>query len=201
MLEEVVPAFERLRQQGKARFLGITALGQAAALRRVIGAARVFDTAQVAYNMLNPSAASPLPPGCPAHDFEGLMRDAAAADLGVIGIRVLAGGALSGEAARHPVAQAEVAPIGSGPDYRADVAQARRLRPLVAEGHAADLVEAALRFAIAAPQMGTALVGTATPEQLEHALAAVAKGPLPAAALARLAELQRSALAAGPAAR
>jgi L-galactose dehydrogenase/L-glyceraldehyde 3-phosphate reductase len=195
VLGEVVPAFERLRQQGKTRFLGITALGQPAALRRVIGA-RVFDTAQVAYNMLNPSPVAPLPPGSPAHDFEGLMRDAAAADVGVIGIRVLAGGALSGEEARHPIAQAEVAPIGSGPDYRADVAQARRLRPLIVEGHAADLVEAALRFAIAAPQMGTVLVGTATLGQLEHALAAVAKGPLSAAALGRLAELQRGGLAA-----
>jgi hypothetical protein len=39
--------------------------------------------------------------------------------------------------------------------------------------------------------MGTILVGIATPEQFEGALAAVEKGPLPKAALERLAELQR----------
>ena len=195
VLEEVVPAFERLREQGKTRFFGITALGQPAALRRVIGA-RVLDTAQIPYNLLNPSARAPLPAGLPVHDFEGSMRDAVAAGMGVIGIRVLAGGALSGEETRHPIAQPEVAPIGSGPSYRADVEQARRFRALVAEGYAADLVEAALRYAIAAPEMSTVLVGTATLDQLEHALAAAAKGPLSDEALARVAELQ-SGLAGG----
>jgi aryl-alcohol dehydrogenase-like predicted oxidoreductase len=55
----VVPAFERLRQQWKTRFLGLTAIGDTAALHRVIDA-RVFDSAQVVYNMLNPSAAGEL---------------------------------------------------------------------------------------------------------------------------------------------
>jgi aryl-alcohol dehydrogenase-like predicted oxidoreductase len=59
VLGEVVPAFERLRQQGKIRFLGITAIGDTATLYRVIGA---FDSAQVVYNMLNPSAGTELPP-------------------------------------------------------------------------------------------------------------------------------------------
>src|ERR1700674_2338647 len=46
VLDEVVPAFERLRQQGKMRFLGITAIGDTAALHRVLDA-RVVDSAQV----------------------------------------------------------------------------------------------------------------------------------------------------------
>ena len=40
--------------------------------------------------------------------------------------------------------------------------------------------------------MGTMLVGMATPQQFEDALAAVQKGPLPPAALNRLAALQRA---------
>src|SRR3954468_13455173 len=36
VLDDVVPAFERLRQQGKIRFPGITALGNTAALQLVI---------------------------------------------------------------------------------------------------------------------------------------------------------------------
>src|SRR5271157_2192074 len=59
VLDEVVPVFDKLRQQGKTRFLGITAVGDTAALHQVIDA-RVFDSAQVSYNMLNPSAASAL---------------------------------------------------------------------------------------------------------------------------------------------
>jgi aryl-alcohol dehydrogenase-like predicted oxidoreductase len=63
--------------------------------------------------------------------------------------------------------------------------------PLVTEGFAASLTEAATRFAISHPAMGTILVGMATPQQFEDALAAVRKGPLPPAALDRLAALQQ----------
>src|SRR5215470_1393685 len=56
VLGGVVPAFERLRQQGKIRFLGITAIGDTTALQQVIDAG-VFDSGQIVYNMLNPSAA------------------------------------------------------------------------------------------------------------------------------------------------
>ena len=95
VLGDVVPAFERLRQQGKTRFLGLTAIGDTTALHRVIDA-RAFDSAQVVYNMLNPSAATELPPNYPAQDYGRLFDHTRAAGVGVIGIRVLAGGALSG---------------------------------------------------------------------------------------------------------
>jgi aryl-alcohol dehydrogenase-like predicted oxidoreductase len=191
ILAEAVPALERLRDQGKARWFGITALGDAAALRHVLGAG-AFAAAQVPYNLLNPSAAGALPAGSAAPDQERLILHAAAADVGVIAIRVLAGGALSGTEARHPVAAREVEPIASGPSYAADVVQARRLRPLVEAGHAADLVEAALRFAIAPQAVSTALVGTSSLAELEHAVAAVRKGPLSAQALQLLDTLPRS---------
>jgi aryl-alcohol dehydrogenase-like predicted oxidoreductase len=191
VLTEVVPAFERLRQQGKTRFLGLTAVGETAALHQVIDA-RVFDTAQVVYNMLNPSAAVGLPANYPAQDYGRLFDHTKAAGVGVVGIRVLAGGALSGSAERHPIASAPPEPIGSAMSYDADIARARRLTPLVAEGFAATLTEAATRFALSHPAMGTILVGMATPEQFEGALAAVQKGPLPPAALERLSALQQA---------
>ncbi len=190
VLNEVVPAFEALRRQGKVRFLGITATGDAAALQEVIDA-KVFDSAQVIYNMLNPSAATAMPPDYPAQDYGKLFEHTRAAGVGVIGIRVLAGGALSGSAERHALAGAAPAPIGSARSYEADVARAQRLMPLVNEGYAASLTEAATRFCISHPAMGTILVGMATPQQFEDALAAVTKGPLPKAALDRLAALQQ----------
>ncbi len=191
VLGEVVPAFERLRQQGKTRFFGITAVGDTAALHRVADA-RAFDTAQVSYNMLNPSAGTNVAQGYPAHDFGSLLAHTKAADMGVIAIRVLAAGALSGTEERHPHGSPEVAPIGSGRDYRVDVERARRLEPLVREGHADSLVEAAIRYVIAHPAVSTALVGYSTLQQLEYAAAAANKGPLPQAALARLSALQNS---------
>ncbi len=190
VLDEVVPAFEALRRQGKVRFLGITATGDTAALREVIDA-RVFDSAQVTYNMLNPSAAVGLPTDYPAQDYARLFDHAQAAGVGVVGIRVLAGGALSGTAERHPIASPPPEPIGSAMEYAGDLRRAQRLAPLVKEGFAASLAEAATRFCITHPAMGTILVGVATPQQFEDALAAVLKGPLPKAALERLAVLQQ----------
>ena len=107
----------------------------------------------------------------------------------VVGIRVLAGGALSGSTERHPIASPPPEPIGSALNYEADVTRARRLMPIVQEGFAASLTEAATRFAISQPAIGTILVGIAAPHQFENALAAVEKGPLPPAALDRLSTL------------
>ena len=190
VLGEVVPAFQRLRQQGKTRFLGLTAVGETAALAQVIDA-RAFDSAQVVYNMLNPSAATELPADYPAQDYGRLFDHTVAAGVGVVGIRVLAGGALSGSTERHPIASPPPAPIGSAMNYDADVLRARRLMPLVKEGFASSLTEAATRFAFAQPAIGTILVGMATPQQFEDALAAVQKGPLPPAALERLTTLRQ----------
>lgn len=182
VLVEVVPAFERLRQQGKTRFLGLTAVGETKALHQVIDAG-AFDSAQVVCNMLNPSAASELPPNYPAQDYGRLFDHTKKAGVGVIGIRVLAGGALSGSTERHAIASPPPEPIGSAMNYEADVERARRLMPLVKEEFAASLTEAATRFAISHAAIGTILVGIATPQQFDEALAAVQKGPLPAAAL------------------
>jgi aryl-alcohol dehydrogenase-like predicted oxidoreductase len=184
----VVPALARLREQGKIRFAGITALGDTAAVHSVLEAG-VIDTAQVCLNLLNPSAAVAVPAGFPAQDFGRLLDRARQRGVGAINIRVLAGGALSGTEQRHALAMPQVAPIASGPDYAADVALAARLRPVVDKGYAEDLMEASIRFALASPAMSTVLVGYSTLEHLERAITVVERGPLPAPALALLDEL------------
>jgi hypothetical protein len=77
VLEEVVPAFERLRQQGKARFLGLTAIGDTPALHRLVDE-RAFDSAQV----LNPSAATELPPNYPAQLLSQSLTAGASTSVG-----------------------------------------------------------------------------------------------------------------------
>jgi len=189
VLGEVVPAFERLKEAGKIRFAGITAIGQTAALHRVVQSG-AFDTAQIVYNLLNPSAGGPLPEGFPAQDYGQLLVKAAEAGMGTIIIRALAGGALSGEETRHPLGTPEVAPIGSGADYRTDVERARKFEPAVAVAGVRDTVELAIRFVASHPSVSTLQVGIATPEQFEGAASAVAKGGLGAVALARIWEVQ-----------
>src|ERR1700736_292010 len=190
VLEEVVPAFERWRQQGKFRFFGITANGETAALHKVVDA-RAFDTGQASYNLLNPSPGAAVPAGFPAQDYGNLLGHAQAAGMGIINIRVLAGGALSGTEERHPLGSPPPAPIGSGSDYHRAGGRSRGLEPLVREGHADSLIEASLRYVIAHPAVSTVLVGYSTMDHLEYAARAIAKGPLSAAALPRGAEIQR----------
>ena len=188
VLGEVVPAVQKLRQQGKVGFCGITALGETAALHQAIDSG-ALDTAQVCYNLLNPSAGVAVPPGFPAQDFSGLLGTTQQRGVGVIVIRVLAAGALSGVETRHPVAVPSVDPIATAPDYRTDVARAQLLGALVREGHASSLIEASVRLAVGSESVSTVLVGYSSVEHLEAAAAAVNRGPLPPAALARLASL------------
>lgn len=184
-LETVVSAFQKLQQQGKIRHWGITGLGETATLQQVIDSSNI-QSVQCCYNLLNPSAGAPVAADFPFQDYGQIIDRAATRQIGVIAIRVLAGGALSGALDRHPVAAREVNPIASSPEYADDVAQAQRLGWLIAEGHVTTLVEAAIRFVISHPGVSTALVGVSTLEQLEQAVTYANRGALPPAVLKRI---------------
>ncbi len=184
-LGEVVDALQELRQQGKVRFWGMTAVGEPTALHRVI-AAGALNTIQSVYNLVNPSAGNAVPDGFDMPDYGNQIQLASDNGMGVLVIRVLAAGALSGEIARHPVAVPSVAPIGSSQDYSKDQARADGFRFLVQEGYADSLVEASLRFALGNPGVSSVLVGYSSMDHLEQAVRFAANGPLPSEALARL---------------
>jgi aryl-alcohol dehydrogenase-like predicted oxidoreductase len=187
VLGEVVETFRQLQAQGKVKYYGITALGDTAALRRVVDSGSLY-TAQVCYNLLNPSAGQPVPASFPNQNFGQIIDRASAQRMGCIGIRVLAAGALSGVEARHPIAVPSVAPIGTGADYQSDVKLARTLQFLIEDGYAAHLIEASMRFAWSKPGMSTVLVGYSSLDHLEQALVAAEHGALPPVAMQRLAQ-------------
>ena len=189
VLDAVVPAFERLREEGKTRYLGFTANGDTDALHALVASER-FDAAQIFYNVLTPSAGEPVPPGYPGQDYKRLLPVAAGHGVGSIGVRVLAGGAMSGHEDRHPLGMAVVAPIGSGADYATDAARARRFEPLVAAGHVAGLPELAIRYVVTNATLTTTEIGIATLAELQQATAAVNKGPLPSPVLAEIDEIR-----------
>ncbi|MBI5876162.1 MAG: aldo/keto reductase [Chloroflexi bacterium] len=190
-LEPVLNAFHKLQQQGKTRFYGITALGDTDALHQIV-AGGGFHTAQICYNALNFTAGEPPSPNFPFQDYRRLIDRAAEAQTGVIAIRMLAGGALSGVLPRHPVASPLVDPIATAPDYAADVARAQRLAFVVHEGVCDSLVEVAIRFTLSKPAVSTALIGISSIEQLEQAVSYAERGPLPADVLARMARVWAS---------
>ena len=188
-LATVLHAFQSLERQGKVRFWGITGLGETETLHQAV-AGGGLHTVQVVYNLLNPSPGRQVPAGFPYQDYRQLIDRAADKQMGVIAIRILAGGALSGTPGRHPVAAQSVNPIATEPDYAADVARALRFAFLVQEGIVSNLVETAIRFVISKPEISTALVGISSLEQLEHAVACANRGPLPADALRRIHDIQ-----------
>jgi L-galactose dehydrogenase/L-glyceraldehyde 3-phosphate reductase len=177
VLGDVLPAFTRLREAGKTRLIGITAVGETAALHRVI-ASGLVQSAQIVINLINPTAVRKPPPGFTGQDYAELALAAQRHGCGGIGIRILAGGALSGSMERHEIASPAPEPIGSGDDYAADVAAAAHFMPLVEQGRAGSLVEAAIRFAIGHESVAPSLIGVASLAQLQAALDAAAKAPL-----------------------
>jgi len=189
VLGEVVPTFETLRQQGKIRFGGITAVGDSAAIRKVAEAS-VISSAQVVFNLLNPSSAAAVAANYPGQDFEQLLKVNTACGIGSIAIRILGGGALSGTATRQPNASPAPAPIGSSTSFERDLALAQKFAPLVADGTVTSLTELAIRYAITEPDVGTALIGLASQSDLETAIGAVEKGSLPRDVLVRVAAIQ-----------
>lgn len=189
VLGEVVPAFQKLRDEGKIRFLGFTAKGETDALQTLVRSG-AFDSAQIFFNLLVPTAGETMPANYPSQDYDGLLHLARDNGVGSIGVRVLAGGALSGSTARHPLGMAAVDPIGSNQTYSADVARALAFQPVIAAGHAANLPELAVRYVISNPVLCTTEIGIATLEELQKGADAVNKGPLSPEALAQIKEIQ-----------
>ena len=189
VLNEIVPTFEKLRDEGKTRFLGFTAKGDTDALHRLIDFG-CFDSAQIFYNMLVPSAGETVATSYPAQDYRQLLSAANRHGVGSIGVRVLAGGALSGTETRHPLGIQNVTPIGASHDYATDVRRALLFQPLIDSGHAATLPELAVRYVISNPELSTVEIGIATHGEFEHAVNAVNKGPLSPDTLSAIKSLQ-----------
>lgn len=183
-LARVGVTFERLIKQGKVGHWGITGLGETTALQQALQV-DTLQSMQSCFNLLNPSAGHPVSKNFPYQDYNQLIDKAGSQNIGVIAIRVLAGGALSGVTARHPVAAPAPNPIASADNYVDDVTAAQHFSWLVEEGHVETLVEGAIRFVISKPQVSTALVGVSNLEQLEAAVRYVERGPLADRMMAR----------------
>ena len=142
VLNEVLPVFNKLRDAGKTRYLGFTAKGDTGQLLQLVRSNQ-FDSAQIFYNLLVPTAGEAVAEDYPAQDYKELLKISASHGVGAIGVRVLAGGALSGSIDRHPLGMPEVAPIGSDTDYATDVERGMLFMPLVKDGVAGSLPELA----------------------------------------------------------
>ncbi|MCB1742300.1 MAG: aldo/keto reductase [Gammaproteobacteria bacterium] len=175
----VADALQGLVDKGLTRYIGITATGETGPLHEVIASQR-FDTAQIYYNLLNPSAGMDVPSGFSAYDHKNLIKTAADNDVGVIVIRVLAAGVIATD--RRTGKEGGVILDN---DVAADEARMRKVLPLLKPEHGARS-QVAFRYALRNPGVSGIEVGIAELEHLRLAIEAAEMGPLPDDLLAEL---------------
>lgn len=184
---EMAEIMEDLRAQGLCKHLGMSALGDPTDLKEIVKAG-AYDVAQVYYNALNPTAAEPAHGAWNTTNFDGLLGDCAAQDMGVMGIRIFAAGHLATDK-RH----GREIPITANSEDQAEEARASALASAWSDIYGAP-AQAALRFGLACDALSTIVVGLGEVEHLSLAIAATAEGPLPTAGIEAAANVR-----AGPA--
>lgn len=175
-------ALERMREQKLTAHIGITALGNAASCREVIVSGR-FDSAQIYYNLLNPSAGRSMPSNWQGHEFGDLISDCNAQHMGVMAIRAFAAGVLATDI-RHG---REVV-ITHAADLATEERRARAVFSVLGDKYGTS-AQTALRFVLTNKDISCAVIGLAESAHLEEALAGAAQGALPEAAMDSLDQL------------
>jgi aryl-alcohol dehydrogenase-like predicted oxidoreductase len=178
LLSEIVPVMQRLRDQGKLRFLGITELfgpdPQHAMLQRALHD-DVWDVMMVGFNILNQSAR------------ERVFARTTEKEIGVL-IMFAVRRALS-----RPERLAEVIEelVEKGQLDPQDIDREDPLGFLVHEGGAVSVMDAAYRFCRYEPGTHVILSGTGNPDHLRANVESFYRPPLPAEDRRRLEHIFR----------
>jgi aryl-alcohol dehydrogenase-like predicted oxidoreductase len=184
---------EELRRSGKARFFGLVNEREDVELaRRLIDTGR-FALLNVQYNLINPTAGRPCPPGLrPPLDNGDIISYAEQRGVGVAIFSPLARGVLTDAAVggqqRHPLAGTGVTRDSAA--YEALVARARALRFLAHDGRT--LSQSAIRFILAHTGVTSVLGGFTALEHVDEMVAALDKDELSAEEMARVDMIWRS---------
>lgn len=173
----VIEGFRALRERGLVQFCGCSAYGGDMDAMGVVVDSGAFDAIVVNYSALNDTAWRAAPG---MRDYRGIGERAARKGMGVIALRVLEGGALTGA---PPAATAQLPP-----DHAAMVRRASGLQAALSND--APLTQTAIRFALSNPDVSTVLVGFSTIGQIAEAAENAAHGPLPPAILHKIEELR-----------
>jgi L-galactose dehydrogenase/L-glyceraldehyde 3-phosphate reductase len=181
----VADGLDRLREKGLIRHMGITAIGETPSVCEVIRSKR-FDSAQVYYNLLNPSAGRSMPKGWTGQNMGGIIEACRANQVAVMAIRIFAAGVIATDerTGRESVLIADTS-----------VAEDERKTKAVFDAIGTDQgtrAQVALRFVLSNPDVSCAIIGSAELHHIDEALKAQAMGPLPPQVLARLDALYES---------
>ena len=181
----VADGLERLREKGLIGHMGITAIGEAECVCEVLRSKR-FDSAQVYYNVLNPSAARPMPAAWTGENMGGVIETCRENGVAVMAIRIFAAGVIASDerTGRESVLIRDTS-------VAEDERKSRAVFDAIGSGHGTR-AQIALRFVLSNPDVSAAIIGSAELHHIDEALAAEKMGPLPPDVLARLDALYKT---------
>ena len=177
----ILDILDEFKAQGMIDHFGITALGDTAAITRIIKSNRIAS-AQVYFNLLNPSAGFTPPPSWPCYNFTGLIDTCFEHGVAPMNIRVFSAGVIATNV-RH----GREAPLTQGDTVESEEKKAKAIFDRINNNYGSH-AQTAIRFALAQPRLACIVFGLAETDHLIDALAAEDLGPLPAAALNEIAD-------------
>lgn len=173
----VLDALEEMKARNLTDHIGITALGDGPSLIKVIKSNRLAS-AQVYFNLLNPSAAMTPPSAWPCYNFTGIVDTCAEHGVAPMNIRVFSAGVIATDE-RH----GRERPLTPGDTVDTETTKASALFARLGEQYGTR-AQTAVRFALAQPRLACIVIGLAELDYLNEAIEAQAMGPLDANALA-----------------
>lgn len=181
----VADGLERLREKGLIGHMGITAIGEAASVCEVIRSKR-FDSAQVYYNLLNPSAGRRMPKAWTGQNMGGIIEACRANHVAVMAIRIFAAGVIATDerTGRESV-------LITDTSVAEDERKTKAVFDAIGTGQGTR-AQVALRFVLSNPDISCAVIGSAELQHVDEALQAAGMGPLAGHTLARLDALYAS---------
>jgi len=174
----------KLKEDGRVENIGITALGDTKPIKNVLKTG-CFDTAQIYYNLLNPTAELKEISSWNDQDFSGLIPECEKQNMGILGIRLFAAGLLASHV-RH----GREIPVTHVIDRKEEERRVKKIFQLAGEKYG-NRAQFALRYGLSSNKIQSLIVGMASLEHLENSIQAVKMGPLPDSLLKDISELQK----------
>lgn len=181
VLDEILPAMVALRDAGLTRVLGVACEAAEPSAVREVAASGELGMINAWFNLANPSAARPVTGLAPRDRYDGLFDVAREFDLGVVVIRPLAGGALTGpilergNSGRHELSRGY---LRDQPDvFAPELERGRRFAALHRPG-VQTISETGLRYILGMQPVTSVVGGFSDVAQLDEAALAVERGPL-----------------------
>jgi L-galactose dehydrogenase/L-glyceraldehyde 3-phosphate reductase len=175
----VIDCLEKLKLEGVIGHLGITALGDTPAILQIIESDRI-DSAQIYYNLLNPSAGSAAPISWKAHDFSSILARCEAHGVAAMNIRVFSAGIIATD-----LRTGREQPLTPADSVDSEARKASQIFSIIKSDYGSR-AQTAIRFALAEKRLSCVIVGLANISHLEEAIAAEQMGALDSAAISRI---------------